>query len=310
MKLTSVLSAVAAVAALVASPAFAQLPPGQVIAKPQEPTAIPLWQGLSGASEKSEIWLQTVGDRFVRNVTLPTITPFLPKQDTATGAAVIVAPGGAFMALAVDHEGLKVAQWLADHGIAAFVLKYRLLPTPLDQRTAEEDMQRRVMASVSDPARGPTISNPDATADALRAIAIVRGDAARWGIDPRRVGMIGFSAGAMTALMAGVSEQPAARPAFIGYIYGPQNAIAVPDKAPPLFDALAWDDQLFRTNGFALAEAWKKSGMAIELHTYQSGGHGFGMGLQGTTTTSVLPQFELWLRSNGFLGGANAVGAR
>ncbi len=303
----NIVAAFTAAIALVATPLFAQLPPGQVMASPKEPTAIPLWEGQPNATASSEIWFQTAGDRFVRNVTLPTITPYLPEKKKATGAAVIVAPGGAFMALAVDHEGVQVARWFADHGIAAFVLKYRLLPTPAEQRAAEAEMQRRVMESVSNPTNAPTIGNPDATSDALRAIAMVRGGASRWNIDPHRVGIIGFSAGAMTALLTSLAPQPDTRPSFVGYIYGPQTGISVPENAPPLFDALAWDDQLFPTNGFALAEAWKKAGRPIELHTYQAGGHGFGVGRVGTTTTGVLPQFELWLRVNRFLDQTTAA---
>lgn len=310
MKSKFLLSAVVAATALMATQTRAQLPPGAVLPKPSEPAAISLWQGLPNATSDSEVWFQTAGDRFVRNVTQPTITPYLPEKGKATGSAAIVAPGGAFMALAIDHEGVGVARWLAAHGIAAFVLKYRLLTTPVDQQAAEQEMQRRVMESMRNPSQAPTIENPDAAADALRAIAVVRGEAARWGIDPRRVGIIGFSAGAMTALQAGIASEPEARPSFVGYIYGPQNAVSVPAHAPPLFDALAWDDQLFRTNGFALAEEWKKSRTPIELHAYQSGGHGFGIGLAGTTSTEVLPQFELWLRTNGLLGQAKLAERR
>jgi acetyl esterase/lipase len=117
--------------------------------------------------------------------------------------------------------------------------------------------------------------------------------------------MIGFSAGAMTALntalAAGADGNSSEGPAFIGYIYGPQDAPAVPADAPPLFDAIAFDDPLFPTKGFPVAAAWRKAGRPVELHAYQRGSHGFGLGIRGTTTTGLLDQFTAWLTMQGFL---------
>ena len=247
-----------------------------------------------------EIWTTVPQQgRSVRNVTVPTLTPVLPDPDKATGAAVIVLPGGAFMALAIDHEGYKVARVLADHGIAAFVLKYRLLPTSESEREAGLEIGRRIAASLKDPTQ--RLANPQATEDALAALKMVRGDAAKWNIDPERTGIIGFSAGAIASLDSVISAPPAARPAFVGYVYGPQDGVTVPADAPPLFDAIALDDPLFPHKGFAVVGAWRAAKRPVELHAYEKGGHGFGTGRAGTTSTRLLDDFIAWMRMHRFI---------
>ena len=275
-------------------------------AAPAEPNAIPLYPGVAPGSEGSEaveVWARMgPGDlRVVRNVTHPTLTPILPKLGEATGAAVIVAPGGGFQLLAMDQEGWPVAEGLADRGIAAFVLKYRLNETPADEQAYMEQIRAGFEAVAQ--GRQLEVKEPRATEDALRALALVRAKATDWNIDPARVGMIGFSAGAMTALHAGLAPDPAERPAFIGYIYGPMTAIEVPADAPPLFGALAIDDPLFGQQGFGIVDAWREAKRPVELHAYEKGGHGFGLGAPGTTTTAVLPAFVAWLQSRGLLSG-------
>ncbi|MCP3729892.1 alpha/beta hydrolase [Sphingomonas sp. MG17] len=305
--------AAAAVLAL-GMPAAAQDGPPPVVAAeaPTEPKAIPLYGDATPGNAATENWGRIGGaSYFVRNVTRPTLTPVLPDPAKATGAAVVVAPGGAFMGLAISHEGWRVAQALADRGIAAFVLKYRLLPTPGDEAEAGRFIAQRLAAADGGNADGPPrIGNPQTTQDGLAALAMVRARAAEWGVDPKRVGMIGFSAGAMTALntalAAGADGNSSEGPAFIGYIYGPQDAPAVPTDAPPLFDAIAFDDPLFPTKGFPVAAAWRKAGRPVELHAYQRGSHGFGLGLSGTTTTGLLDQFTAWLTMQGFLTPAGS----
>ncbi len=237
--------------------------------------------------------------RSVRNVTVPTLTPVLPDPDKATGAAVVVLPGGAFMALSIDHEGYKVARVLADHGIAAFVLKYRLLPTPTGEREAGLEIGRRISAAVKDPSQ--RIVNPQATEDALAALKMVRDNAVKWKVDPERTGAIGFSAGAIASLDSVISAPTAARPSFVGYIYGPQDAVTVPAGAPPLFDAIAMDDPLFPHKGFAVVAAWRAAKRPVELHAYEKGGHGFGTGREGTTSTRLLEDFVAWMRMHRLL---------
>ena len=271
-----------------------------------EPGAIPLYPQPKGKKAKvadTEVWNINPGEgRSVRNVTVPTLTPFLPDPGKANGAAVVVAPGGGFMALSMDHEGYKVARQLADRGIAAFVLKYRLIPTPADPKDATRAMAAKIAAAVRGGPDAPRLEKPEATEDAITALRMVRADAAKWGVDPARVGMIGFSAGAITALNSVIQAPADQRPAFFGYIYGPQTAVAVPADAPPMFDAIAMDDQLFPSMGFPIAQAWHKAKRKVEIHGYQKGYHGFGLGRPGTTTTLLMDEFHAWLAMQGFLG--------
>jgi len=284
-------------------PAIAQqaMPVPAVVEAPSEPDAIPLYGKGGAGSAEDEIWMGMGDNLAVRNVTFPILTPVLPAPGTATGAGVVVVPGGAFMLLAMDHEGWRVARALADRGIAAFVLKYRLIETPADNAAAFAYIGQRMMSEIGDPTNGSLLAESPAPADALAALALVRANAASYGIDPDRLGMIGFSAGAMTSLRAALAEDPAARPDFFGYIYGPQGAIAVPADAPPMFNAIAWNDSLFPTQGFPIAEAWHAAGIPVELHAYQTGDHGFGLGAPGSTNAMLADQFVGWMAANGWL---------
>jgi acetyl esterase/lipase len=305
--------ALLAVALAVPAASMAQGPHFELkpVPAPAPPGTIPLYPaGSLPQGAVPESWARLVADfpdghridqRIVRNVAVPTITPVLPDPAHATGAAVVIAPGGAFLSLSIDPEGFAVARWFADHGIAAFVLKYRLNPTPADDREFMAVVDR-TMAAATNVDKVPDLTAPHAAQDALQALKLVRAGAATWKIDPARVGMIGFSAGAMTELQATLSGDAAARPAFMGYIYGPMTAVAVPAGAPPMFAALALDDPLFGRQGFGIVEAWHKAGVPVELHAYQRGDHGFGMGRPGTTTVLVMDEFRLWLDGIGMLG--------
>jgi len=302
-------STFAVLLALTAQPAMAQfVPPPSVAAEaPANPDAIPLYGAETPGSTSTENWALFAGANLaVRNVTHPTITPVLPDPANANGTAVIVAPGGAFMLLAWEEEGMRVARALADRGITAFVLKYRLLPTPADEAEAARVMVARMMAGLADPTRPPSLQNSDSTDDALAALALVRAGAAQWHVNPDRVGMIGFSAGAMTSLNAALAADSAQRPAFVGYIYGPQPAPVVPADAPPLFVAIALDDPLFTAQGFPIVSAWHQAGRPVELHAYGTGGHGFGTGRPGTTTSLVMDEFAAWMAMQGFLPNEGA----
>lgn len=292
------LALLCATTGLLAQPAGLSMP--VPVAAPAEPNAIPLYANVGSTS--TEYWSKFMGsDVVVRNVTRPTLTPVLPAPGKATGAAVVIAPGGAFMLLAMDHEGWKVAKAFADRGIAAFVLKYRLIPTPEDTKTAFTEMGRRMAEGLRDPAKQPTLQYPPSTDDGLAALAMVRANAQKWGVDPQRVGMIGFSAGAMTTLNTVVAAKPGAGPNFFGYIYGPMAAIEVRPDAPPMFAAIAYNDALLPPRDLALAGAWRAANRPVELHVYQSGGHGFGLGAPGTTHALWFDNFITWLDMQGFL---------
>ncbi len=255
----------------------------------------------TGKGQPTEEWFRQNGRLQVRNVERGTLTPFLPTPASNTGAAVIVAPGGAFLGLAIEEEGYRIARWLNDHGVAAFVLKYRVLPTPADPATFRREViavrTGRGPASFRPPADTP----PEALADVQAAMRHVRANAAKYGVDPARVGLMGFSAGAMTTLSAALANEPSSRPAFIAPIYGRMVSRDVPENPPPMFVAMAADDGLFARQGFGLIESWTKAGGKAEFHLFQNGGHGFGLGEAGTTSSDWMEGFRRWLGVNGFL---------
>ena len=288
-------------AMLVATTAASQEPPKTPIEAPAEPNAIPLGTGGVDGQTAKETWYKQWGDPFVRNVSRATLTPFLPDPAKANGAAVIVAPGGGFRILSMGNEGWEVAQALKERGVAAFVLKYRL------QRTAPDWAEFEKGNPLTAPTPGAPPGPPNFAAmmvmpleDATAAFKMVRTRAKEWNIDPKRVGMVGFSAGAGTT-MAATLQSTENKPAFIAPIYGGLRSVDVPADAPPMFVALAADDPIFGKSDFGLITAWQKAGRPVEFHLYQNGGHGFGLGNPGRTSTGWFPQFMLWLEVNGML---------
>jgi len=295
------LTSVALAVTFVAVPAFSEDPPKIPMEAPAEPNAIPLETGGVEGQSAKETWYKQWGDPFVRNVSRATLTPFLPDAAKATGAAVIVAPGGGFRILSMGNEGWEVAKALNDRGVAAFVLKYRLMPTVPEW--AEFERGNPLTAPAPGAAPGAPPGRPSMAlplADATAAFKLVRARAREWNIDPKRVGMVGFSAGAGTT-MAATLQSSENKPAFIAPIYGRLTAVEVPADAPPMFVALAADDPLFGKSDFGLISAWQNAGRPVEFHLYQNGGHGFGLGNPGKTSTGWFPQFMLWLEVNGML---------
>jgi len=276
------------------------------IAAPATPAAIPLYDGVAPGSEKDtqkEVWTQAGWQTWARNVVRPTLEPVLPLKGQANGAAVIVIPGGGFQFLSMNNEGWPVAKALAARGITAFVLKYRTMATP-DSEAGFGATMAKVFNSTGKPAIDVTQGIPFAVADAQAALKIVRKGATKWHIDPKRVGMIGFSAGAMTAMGVTLANSPDARADFIGIIYGPvSNEIGavVPAEAPPMFSAQASDDAFFGHKGYGLVEAWEKAGKPVEFHLYDGGGHGFGMQTQHKTSDLWLSEFTAWMNARGLL---------
>lgn len=286
---------------VLSSAAVAQEAPKTPIAAPPEPNAIPLNTGGVEGQTAEESWYEQWGDPFVRNVSRATLTPFLPPADKANGAAVIIAPGGAFRILSMGNEGWEVAQALNERGVAAFVLKYRLIPT--EPKWEDFDKGNPLMAPPPAAAREAAAARSPVALpleDATAAFKLVRSRAKEWNIDPNRVGMMGFSAGAGTT-MAATLQSKENKPAFIAPIYGPLRAVEVPPDAPPMFVVLAADDPLFANDDYGLITAWKQAGRPVEFHFYQNGGHGFGLGNPGKTSQGWFPQFMLWLEMNGML---------
>lgn len=281
-----------------AAPSLAQNDQMSAIATPAQPGAIELGTGKLPGATATEAWHSQYGSVFTRNVTVATLTPFLPDPARATGTAVIVAPGGGFRTLSMQNEGWDVARALAAKGVAAFVLKYRLNPTPQD------------LATFARPASGAPMPRPSADAmmaglepqiaDARAAFALVRKRSAEWHVNPARIGMVGFSAGAMLTMATTMRGQDA-KPAFIGDIYGPVGAMSVPADAPPIFVALAADDPLFGNGGFGLIDSWRAAKRPVEFHLFEQGGHGFGMYPKTTTSTGWFEEFARWMAMHGWL---------
>jgi acetyl esterase/lipase len=271
-------------------------------ANPPRPIAAPALQRipLAAGSPQSEIWESMFGQTTLRNVTQPALYPVLPPAGKANGTALVIAPGGGFLSLSFDSEGLALARLLAARGVTCFVLAYRLDPTPKDPVRFMDAVGRR-FASLNKDATGSTLPDDGAQvlaqADGLAAIRYLREHAGDYGIDKQRIGMIGFSAGGRTTMNVVAHYDAATRPDFIGVLYGAARSLVVPADAPPAFIALAADDDLAGHAGVPIFEAWRAAGKAVELHVYAAGGHGFGMRTTGTTADHWSEDFTHWLQA-------------
>lgn len=260
--------------------------------------SVNIWPAIAPGSES---WTQT--ERSVENTPLgtvifnvvtPTLTPYLPARTRATGTAVIIAPGGAFVALAIDLEGNQVARWLQERGIAAFVLKYRTV------EKREEGIPKVDM----------DVAGQYGIADGIQAIKVVRQHAAEWGVSLDRVGFAGFSAGAMVASGTLLQREAAARPNFAAMIYGgPFGAMpAIPATLPPMFLAWAQDDNIALDPVVKFHDALRSAGHKPEVHIFSAGGHGFGMRKQGTSSDHWIDAFYYWLEAQGLTKPAAGPG--
>jgi acetyl esterase/lipase len=276
----------------------------ELIESPHQPGAIDL-PVTHRPTDRHEQWFLQNGSIGVRNVVQPTLTPLLPAG-SSTGAAVIVAPGGGFLGLAMDTEGWQIARWLANHGIAAFVLKYRVLPTPPSLEIFEDEFNRMLRGEKVSFAN-PSDTPPEALADAMAALRHVRAHAEEFRIDPRRVGFMGFSAGGFLTRSV-VQSAGNEMPAFAAPIYPNMAAMDVPANAPPIFILIASDDFLLERGGLGLLQSWRTAGKPIEFHLVANGGHGFGLGRPGTSTQGWMDLLYRWLEVNNFMHAAPSAG--
>jgi acetyl esterase/lipase len=263
-----------------------------------EPKEIPLYPGAAPGSENATYAeQQTIGPqdniRRISNITHPVLLAYLPESAKATGTAWIVCPGGGFRYLAIDYEGTDLARWLNANGIAAFVLKYRVMRTGDDgEKDPATAAERRKMAQAF------------GLADGQQAVRLVRSHAAEWGIAPDRIGIIGFSAGGYVAAVVAMHHDGASRPNFAAPIYpAVPPDIDVPADAPPLFLAQADNDASLLTVDTAvrLYTAWKKANIPAEMHIYLKGAHGFGMRKLDLPTDTWVDRFHDWLGLEGLL---------
>ncbi len=239
------------------------------------------------------------------DITRPTLSVYRPSREKDTGAAVVIAPGGGYNILAWDLEGEEVASWLNSIGVTGIVLKYRVPRAPDEPKDAPP---------------------PRPLMDAQRAISLVRSHAREWGIDPHRIGMLGFSAGGNLAARAALgyttrSYEPidtvddvSCRPDFAVLVYPAyleQNGSLRPEnkvtpQSPPMFFAHAGDDRVRPQNSIALYLALQEAGVPAALHVYSSGGHGFGLRPSEHPVSTWPARCEDWMRKEGFLSNREA----
>lgn len=253
------------------------------------------WEG----AEKeyySPIWYTQV----VTNVSVPTMQVFRPSMEHNTGTAVIVAPGGGLYALSINSEGNDVAKWLNKKGITAFVLKYRLVPT------GEDGVAEITQLSMSDPDKiREEVAKviPISIQDGLNAIAHVRKNASEYGVNPDKIGFMGFSAGGAVTMGVGYNYSEENKPNFLVPVYPWTDAMPVQDPkpdAPPMIIICATDDPLGLAKGsVALYKSMLDAQKSVALHMYAKGGHGFGMREQGLPTDRWIERFYEWSVAQG-----------
>lgn len=259
-----------------------------------------LYDGVAPGSENWNYPERTAGtaDRpQAQNIVRPVLLYYPADKSSAVGTAMIVAPGGGFRTLMMSYEGVDVAKRLNQMGVDAFVLKYRTI---------------YVDPAAPAPGRGPATTGPQAGqniremagSDGQQAVRLLRQHAAEYGVRPNRIGIIGYSAGGAVVL-ATVYGPADGRPDFAAPIYAAgANSNPPPAGAPPLFIAVAADDQTVGFQGSVdLFDAWRKAGLPAELHVFQTGGHGFGK--KGGGADHYLDRLEEWLRLNGWLTKAS-----
>jgi acetyl esterase/lipase len=263
---------------------------------PQAVEVVRIWPGAAPGTENwtgEEVQLDAdlpAGRvNIVTNVTVPTLSIFRPPPGQANGTAVIVAPGGAFRALAWDLDGTEVARWLVARGITAFVLKYRVRSPQADETPGARFETARAIA----------------IADAQQGLRLIRTNAMRYGIAADRIGIIGFSAGAVTAMGLALSADASVRPNFVISAYGGIPAGSAPVAGgPPVFIVAAQDDpEVPSAESVNIYQTWTRATLPAELHLYENGGHGFGMRPHNLPVDNWSLALEDWLAKHGYIAG-------
>ena len=266
---------------------------------------IPLYKGPAPGSEKWT-WEEKVvkaGDMtVVLDVSKPVLIPFVPAKPT--GAAIIIAPGGAFHALAIDHEGTKVAQWLNERGVTAFVLKYRLShDDPAHPENNFVNLLQTKNFKKLDSINAVVV--PLAMQDGLTAVKYVREHASFYKVDPNKIGFMGFSAGGTVTMSVTYNATDESRPNFVAPIYAYAGAIIgsdVPKARTPIFIAAASDDDLgLAPHSVQIYQKWLDAKQPAELHMFERGKHGFGMRKQNLPTDKWIERFGDWLEMQGLI---------
>jgi dienelactone hydrolase len=266
-------------------------PMAQIIpAVPDE--QIPLATVDAGTSN-TEQWNRAVGQVWVRNVSNPSLYPVRPKNGRGNGRAVIVVPGGGYSFVSIESEGFWVAERLAAQGYTAFVLKYRTRQTP----EAASDFMQQVLAEWKEIGGDDDLRHPPAVSDLAAAVSLVHSRAEEWGINSDEIGVIGFSAGAMSTIQLFGEYDQVSQLDNVALIYPPMGMEVKKGPRPDLFLAIAVDDPLFRIGDLTMVENWLMLNPDVEFHLYSGGSHGFGMRPQGTTSDLWIDQYLAWLEA-------------
>ena len=277
----------------------------------EKPFTLDVWPGVA-PGEKGDIGEEKdttkSGDQLIAgkpvirlgNVSKPTLTVYKPDPAKDTGAAVLVCPGGGYHILAMDLEGTEVCEWLNSIGVTGILLKYRV------------------------PARSGQPKHLAPLQDAQRATGLVRQKAAEWRIDPRRLGILGFSAGGHLSALVSTGEQTrsypvvdgadaiACRPDFAVLIYAARLTmkdegdriapeLKIGPETPPTFLAMTADDPVRLETALFYTKALNDARVPVELHVYPSGGHGYGLRPTEQTVTTWPQRVEDWMKSRGLL---------
>ncbi len=253
-----------------------------------------IWPGVAPGSEDWTID-EVAGFNSVTDVKTPSITVFRPNPALANGSVFVVCPGGGFQGLSVIKEGSMVAEWLADRGVTGIVLKYRVRrDLDLPPSEAGDSFDQRI--------RALDAGRKLATADALQTMRYLREHASELNIDPDRIGMIGFSAGAMTTMSAVVEGGNEEMPDLAASVYGAMPGDVAPEGAPPLFIVHAKDDDVVPVErSLKMQAAWDRAGLPVAMQIYEEGGHGFGAKPYGKSSDDWMNEFESWLIDQGWI---------
>ncbi len=271
--------------------AQAQEPPPIALEVPAIPGERILLPGAATEASDTEQWNRVIGEVWVRNVSHPSLYRVAPKNGDGNGQAVIVVPGGGYSFVSIESEGFRVAERLAAKGYTAFVLKYRPRPTPRDPA----EFMRQLLAEWAGYSNESEFDHPPAVADLAAAVELVHERSAEWGLDPGKLGAIGFSAGAQSTVRLLQQYEEAALLENVALIYPPIARDMTMQVRPDLFMAIAADDFLYEWATLDFVGNWQETAGSVEFHLYSGGSHGFGMRPQGTTSDLWIDQYLAWL---------------
>jgi acetyl esterase/lipase len=234
--------------------------------------------------------------KVIRNVSQPSLEVFLPDPAIAQGTGVILCPGGGWHFLAVQQEGIDVARKLNAIGVAAFVLRYRLIQTG-------DDYKDQVQRNFGDAERRATLMDelrPMILRDGQEAVKLVRQHAEDWGVE--KVGMMGYSAGGNVVMNVALQHDSDSRPDFVSAIYTAMpDDVPLPDDTPPLFVLCTADDEMASASSTRLYSLWKEKKIPVEMHIYSKGGHGFCLRTNNLPVDGWLDRFVEWMKAEGFV---------